>query len=523
VSVVLSPRLPARLRAGLSRESLTSDTALLIYLALVDVMVHLLVAGNYGYFRDELYYMADGRHLAFGYVDQPPLIGWLAALVHVTLGDSLVALHILPAFAAGGVVFVCGLMARELGGGRYALLLAALAAMVAVVFMATGSIFSMDVLDELLWALGAYVVIRIVRRNEPQLWLAFGLVAGVGLLNKLTILFFALGIVVGLLLTPARAAFRSRWIWLGGAVALVLGLPFALWNVVNGFPTIQFYRDYQGLGGDPIGFLANQIITMNPLTLPLSVAGLFFYFRVPAGKPYRMLGWAFVFLYVLLTLIHAKPYFLSPAYPMLFAGGALVVERAVQQARWRWVTPVYVPALALSGLLLAPLAMPVLPPAAFVAHYGFLSGTGNAGAGQRGVAAFPQYLGDRFGWDTMAKTVASVYQALPASERAQACVFTDNYGEASALQLYSARYHLPPVISGHNNYYLWGPGSCTGQVVITVGLTQGDNLQSFDSVVLATTNTCAYCMPDESGAPIYVCTHPKGSVHAVWQRVKHYN
>jgi 4-amino-4-deoxy-L-arabinose transferase-like glycosyltransferase len=523
MSTALAARLPLSLRQRLTRASLTSDTALLLYLALADVVAHLLIAGNYGYFRDELYYMIDGRHLAFGYVDQPPLIGWLAALVHVTLGDSLVALHILPALAAGAIVFVTGLIARELGGGRFAQLLAALATMVGLVFMATGSIFSMDVLDELLWALGAYVVVRLIRRDDPRLWLAFGLVVGTGLLNKLTILFFALAVVVGLLATPARSALRSRWIWLGAALGRARGLPFFLWNVTNGFPTVDFYLHYQGLGGDPLGFLANQILTANPFTMPLWIAGLYFYLRAPAGKPYRLLGWAYVFLYVLLTLIHAKPYFLAPAYPMLFAGGAIVFERAAQQARWRWVKPVYVPVLILSGLLLAPLAMPVLPPAAFVSHYGFLSGTGNAGAGQRGQAAFPQYLGDRFGWDTMSATVARVYTSLPPAERAQACVFTENYGEASALILYSPQYHLPPIISGHNNYYLWGPGSCTGQVIITVGLTQSDNLQSFNSVVLAATNTCDYCMPDENGAPIYICTQPKGSVQAIWPRVKHYD
>lgn len=525
----------ASARSLLSRPALTSDTALLVYLALVNFAVHLVGANNYGYFRDELYYLADGRHLAFGYVDQPPLIGWLAALMDLLTHDNLVALHVVSALAAACLTVVVGLIARELGGGRWAQLLAALASVVAIVFMATGSLFSMDVLDELWWALGAYVLVRLIRRQEPRLWLVFGLIAGVGLLTKLTMLFFGFGVVAGFLLTPLRAQFRTRWPWLGGAIAFVFLLPYILWNAVNGWPTPEFWRHYGGLsGGGPLGFFGNQILIINPFNLPLVIAGLLFYFRRPEGKPFRALGWAYVVLYVLFTLINAKAYFLAPAYPILFAGGALVFERALARASvfasasaraggQRWLVPSYVTALALSGLFFAPFAMPLLPPASFVSNYGFLTGTGNNGAGQKTAGSFPQYLGDRFGWETMSATVAKVYAGLPAEQRARACVFTVNYGEASALNFFAARYHLPPAISGHNNYYLWGPGSCTGDVIITVGLSQGEAAMSFDSVVQAATITCDYCMDEENDLPVYVCTQPKAGLSQLWARVKHYN
>jgi len=165
----------------------------------------------------------------------------------------------------------------------------------------------------------------------------------------------------------------------------------------------------------------------------------------------------------------------------------------------------------------------LLPPAGFVSNYGFLTGTGNNGAGQKTAGSFPQYLGDRFGWETMSATVAKVYAGLPAEQRARACVFTVNYGEASALNFFAARYHLPPAISGHNNYYLWGPGSCTGDVIITVGLSQGEDAMSFDSVVQAATVTCDYCMDEENNIPVYVCTQPKAGLSQLWARVKHYN
>ncbi len=258
--------LPAAARSLLSRPALTSDTAFLVYLALVNFAVHLVGANNYGYFRDELYYLADGRHLAFGYVDQPPLIGWLAALMDLLTHDNLVALHVVSALAAACLTVVVGLIARELGGGRFAQLLAALASVVAIVFMATGSLFSMDVLDELWWALGAYVLVRLIRRQEPRLWLVFGLIAGVGLLTKLTMLFFGFGVVAGFLLTPLRAQFRTRWPWLGGAIAFVFLLPYILWNATNGWPTPEFWRHYGGLsGGGPLGFFGNQVLIIKSI------------------------------------------------------------------------------------------------------------------------------------------------------------------------------------------------------------------------------------------------------------------
>lgn len=513
------------LRSAQTRTFLTSTNALLAYLALGNFVGHMLVANNYGYFRDELYYLAAGRHLAFGYVDFPPLIAFLAALMDLLTRDNLLGIHVISALAAACLTVVSGLMARELGGGRFAQVLAALASTFTVVFMATGSIFSMDVLDTLWWSLGAYVLIRLLRRNQPRLWLVFGLVAGIGLLTKLTILFFGFGVVVGLLLTPQRAHFRTKWPWLGGAIAALFALPYALWNLVNGLPTVEFWGHYGGLtGGGPISFFATQLFTINPFMIPMVIAGLVFYFRTPEGKLFRALGWTYVVLYVVLTLINAKAYFLAPAYPILYAGGAQVFERALAaRPRWRWVGPAYASVMIVSGLLLAPLAMPVLPPAAFASHYGFLTGSGNAGAGQSNAGTFPQYLGDRFGWDTMTATVAKVYDGLPPTEQAQTCIFTTNYGEASALSLLGGRYHLPPVISGHNNYFLWGPGSCSGKVVITVGQTLADNQQSFGSVVQAATITCAYCMANENDVPVYICTQPKGDVRTIWPRVKHFN
>lgn len=488
----------------------------------LDFLGHMLFAANYGYFRDELYYIEAGHHLAAGYVDFPPAIAVFAALLRVLAGDSLVAIHLVPAIASSLIVLLTGLMARQLGGKRFAQILAATASLVAITFLATGSIFSMDSLDELWWTLGAYVVVLILKQERPWLWPLFGLVAGIGLATKLTMLFFGLALVVGMLLTPARRNFKSGWIWLGGAISFAFLVPYAFWNLANGWPTFQFWASYAGESGGPLAFLSGQLLGMNPLTLPLTLTGLYFYLRTPSGRLYRALGWTFIVLLTLLTLLGAKPYFLSPAYPLLYAGGAVAIERFGGRA-WGFFKPTYTALLFLSGLLLAPLAMPILPPATFVRTYGLLSGSGNASAGQTASGAFPQNLGDRFGWERMTRTVAGVYKTLPARERSEACIFTSNYGEASALNFLGKKYALPPTISGHNNYYLWGPGSCNGKTMITVGIARKDIEKGYSRVKRRATIRCRYCVPYENDLPVYVATGPKEPLREIWPQAKHYD
>ncbi len=511
----------------ISRQTLMSGTALLIYLALIKFLVHLVTGGNYGFFRDELYYIDAGQHLAFGYVEFPPFIALLAALVHsISPGNSLVVYHILPAIAGALLVLLTGLIARELGGGRFAQCLAALASLAAITFLAIDSLFSMDSFDELWWVLMAYILIRLIKRNQPRLWLFFGLVAGIGLMTKITMLMFGFAIVVGLLLTPQRKYLLNKWTWVGGAIAFAFLLPYILWNAANGRPTLEFWSTYTSGHANPasaLGFLYQQVLTMNPLTLPLWLAGLYYYFFTQSGKPYRVFGWAFVILYVLFTITRAKLYFLSPAYPMLFAGGSLIVERFVNKPRWDWLKPTYISLLVLVTLLLAPLAMPIVPPSIYGRVTAIVGGNAGVKVENHATGALPQQLADRFGWDTMTATVAHVYHSLPKNEQAQACIFTENYGEAGAIDFYGPQYHLPQAISGHNSYYLWGPGTCTGAVVISVGNSLAFLQPVLSSVTQAATITCDYCMPEENNLPVYVCLHLKTSVQAIWPTVKRYN
>ncbi|HKS70802.1 MAG TPA: glycosyltransferase family 39 protein [Ktedonobacterales bacterium] len=537
MQTTVSPREALAARAAnlrssfFTRERLTDATAILLYLAALDFVAHVAFGNNYGYFRDELYYMAAGRHLAFGYVDFAPFIAWMAALLRFTTNDNLIALHVVSGAASAALVFTTGMIARELGGKRAAQVIAALAALVNITFLAMGSIFSYDAFDELWWALAFYVFIRLMRRNQPRLWLVFGLFAGLDLFTKATGLYFGLALVIALLCTSAgRAQFRTRWIYLGGAIAVAFLVPYILWNTANGAPTLQFYAIYSQrlVIQSPLSFLAQQLYTMNPLTAPLWLVGLWWFLRAPAAKPYRALGVMYLVLFVIFALESAKTYFLAPAYPMLYAAGAGVFERAYERARSgrRWVLPSYVGVMVLTGVLLAPLAMPILPPATWAQAYGFLGGDAGAQMEKHTTGVLPQWLADRFGWDTLTAQVTAVYHALPADEQKQACIIAGNYGEAGAIAYLGAHNNLPPVISTHNNWFVWGPGTCTGSVLIVVG--GGFDLSqlqaNFGSVRTVGTTSCNYCMPYEDGVPIYVASQPKfPNLRTVWPTIKNYS
>lgn len=485
-------------------------TGLLVALAAVAFLGHMAVAGNYGYFRDELYYLADGRHLQAGYVDQPLLIGWLAALLRVIAGDGLVAIHVVPALACAAIIVVTGLMARELGGGRMAQGVAGIVALFTLAFLATGSLFSMDVLDQLWWAVLSLLLLRLLRQQEPRLWLLVGVIVAVALLTKLTVLFFCLALFLALLVTPQRRSLRTPWPWLAAGIASLGLLPYLVWNAQNGWPTWTFWHHYGGIGTDPLTFFATQLALMSFVPVPLAVAGLLFYFRAP-GQPYRLLGWTFVFLYLILTLLRLKVYFLAPAYPLLYAPGAVVFERLRLRPRLAWLRPAYIALIALVGALLAPDVMPILPPATTARSY----------------APLQQVLADRLGWVSLTHTVERVYAALPPAEQAQACVLASNYGEAGALQQLAPPGRLPPVISGHNNYYLWGPGRCTGRVLITVGYGPGD-IRGVDALYAhmtrAAIDRCRYCMSYERILPIYVLSGTRRPVFPrLWPKVEHFD
>jgi hypothetical protein len=524
-SKVVAMPAASSLRAGITNLYRRADLApAVLIIAGISLLAHVLVGTNYGYFRDELYVMAMSQHPAFGYVDVPPLVPWITLLPRLLTGNALWAIHVISALVCAGTIILTGLMARLLGGTRWVQGLAALASATALVLMANGSIYAYDVFDAFWWTLCATILIVLLRDERPRRWLAFGLVAGLGLLTKETILFWGFALVVGLGLSPQRRLLFTRWTLFGGLIAFALFLPFLLWNAANGWASFQYWASYSqnhSAGGSPLAFLTNQILDMNPLSVLLWGAGLWYFFSA-RGARYRVFGWAYLMLFVLFIAIQGKSYFLAPAYPPLFAGGAVLLGE--WRVRWRRWVATYPVVLTISGVLLAPAVMPVLPLAVYGQMYGK---SGSAGSQQEAgdIYGLPQALADRFGWEEQVALIAQVYHGLPRDEQRVACIFTENYGEAGALVQFGGRYHLPPPISGHNAFYIWGPQGCTGQVLITINISPQDAARGFSSVTLAARTSCDACVDFENQAPILILRLPKAKAPfaVLWAQAKHYD
>jgi hypothetical protein len=503
---------------------LAGDAVIAFSLAAVACLVHLLCSGRYGYFRDELYYIACGQHLAWGYVDQPPLIAVWARFSVWLLGDSLSALRFFPALASAAKILLTAWMVRELGGKRFAQLLAGTAVFLAPIYLTFDSFLSMNAFEPLFWTLCAALAMRIAKQGNCRLWVLFGLIAGLGLLNKHSMLFFGFGMVLALLLMPQRRAFRSRWIWLGGLVAFLIVLPNLLWEIRHGWPTLEHLHNValvKHAPVTPLQFVLQQALLVLPLAAPICLAGLYFFLRADEGKPYRFLGWTYLLILAQLILLKGKIYYLAPIYPMLFAAGAVWIEQWTRLRNWNWMKPAILVPLAVGGLVAAPLALPVLPVEAMAAYSKFWK-VDHVRVERQPVGKLPQLWADMFGWKNQVATIARAYHRLPVEEQSKCALLAWNYGEAGAIDHFGAAYGLPKAISGSNNYYLWGPRGYSGEVVISLGVPLDRLQQIFGQIEQADLIVDEYAMPDESDLPVYICRKPKLTLQQAWPGLKLY-
>src|ERR1039457_7442974 len=372
VSPPMNSRFTPDLDAGHKNRLTLTATTVILCVAASKLLVHLYAGRHYGYFVDELYYLACSRHLGWGYVDHPPLIALTTWIARSLFGDSLPAIRFLPAVAGAGEVALAAWIARELGGGRFAQGLAALATLAAERILAGDSLLSMNAFEPLFWMGCAWLLIRIVKTGNPKLWIWFGILAGFGLENKYSMGIFGAGIVFGLLLTAQRRALASPWLWIAGAIAFLIFLPNLLWNIQHRFPFLELQANIRRSGRDipltPLAFFGQEILTMHPLTLPLWLAGLWFYFFSTSGKPFRALGWAWVFTPAVIVALSPRVYYLYPAFPILFAAGAVVWEARLHRPRPLWRKLAWPALLAATAAVLAPLAIPVLPPETYIRY-----------------------------------------------------------------------------------------------------------------------------------------------------------
>ncbi len=526
----MSVGVPAPAAVAITRENAaTSQVSALhssvYYLAGAALLVHFAFNGRFGYFRDELYYAACGQHFAWGYVDHAPLAPWLAQISRTLMGDSLFALRFLPALAAAAKVFLAGWIAREVGGRKFAQFLTSLAVLCAPIYLTFDNFFSMNSFEPVFWMTCAAIVLCILNGGDARLWLLFGLVSGLGILNKHSMLFFKSGIAAGLLFTSARREYASRWIWSGAAISFLLFLPNLLWEIRNNWPTVALLRSVIGtkyILVSPWEYICQQTLLTHPLAAPIWLAGLWYLFRDPEGKKYAVLGWAYLVVLLEMIVLHGKIYYLAPAYIMLLAAGAAWIDLRLLPRTGVWLRYAIVAPMLVGALIAAPLAMPILPVEATIKYANFWDVKAvhveNVPQGD-----LPQLFGDMFGWQEQVAAVASVYRQLPAADRARAAIFAYNYGEAGAVDYFGPRYGLPRAISGHNQYGLWGPREYTGEVVVAIGFTGNRLRQSFEEVTAAAHVSPRYALPEESNLTVYVCRHPRQSLQASWSQWRYLN
>jgi hypothetical protein len=510
-----------------SREWFLSEAAVLLYMALLTVAIHIPFFQNYGYFRDELYYIACSNHLDWGYVDQPPLSLLILRIMRFLFGDSLVALRILPALAGGTIVFITGLMAKQLGGGRFAQVLAALSALASPIFLGNaGRYFSMNAFDLVFWAIGGYIVLLIVRNNSQKLWLLFGLVAGLGVLNKYSMGILVLGVIAALFLTPHRKQLLSKWFWIGGLLGALIVVPHSIWEFRNAFPSVEFMHNVTTLKNRPITPWAFFLVQFRDVGI-IWFFGLVFYFFHKPAKPFRIFGILYLIVFALMALQNPKPYYLSPIYPLFFASSGCMIESLARRSVLGWLKPVAYAVVLVGGVVAMPLALPVLPVDTYLQYQHFLGLVPERE--ERGAAGIlPQHFADMFGWPEMVDTVARVYGGLSPTDQAKCMVYVRNYGEAAAIDFFGPGRGLPRASCTHNSYWFWRPETWSGDVCIIFGRSNdttdcfNDLRQFFGSVELAGFTRCNYAMPYEDGRPIFVCRGSRITLEQLWERDKHF-
>jgi len=520
-----------------------SPLAIGAYFAALKLLLHFVFNSDYGYFRDELYFIACGEHLAFGYPDHAPLVALMAKTSRILLGDSLFAIRFFPALAGAFKIFLTALLVKEFGGKRFATFLACLCVLCAPIYLAIDNLLSMNSLEPVFWMLSVYFAVRAVKSEPANTqsektnssfiihhsslnWLAFGTFAGLGLMNKHSMLFFGFALVAGLLLTSARKVFLDKYFWLGGAIAFLIFLPNVIWQINNDFATLELLRDVQKTGKNvvlsPVGFFVSQIMGLLPTSFPVWLAGVYFFLADKNGKRFRFLGIAYLVLLALMIYLRAKDYYLVPVYPMLFAGGAVFWEQLIEKVRTlrfiKYALPILIFGVSIVAL---PAVVPVFPVETLIKYQ---EATGlkppKSEVGHDGV--LQQIYSDQFGWQEMVAKVAGVYHSLPPEEREKAGIYAGNYGEAGAIDFFGGKYGLPKSISPHQSYFLWGHRNYSGEVLILLGASKAEAEKNCESAEEKTEVNHPYSESYEK-YKIIVCRNTKKPLPEIWQSLKFWN
>lgn len=503
-----------------------------IALGAIAACVHAATAWRYGYFRDELYFIACSKHLAWGYVDQPPMVA-LAAWLAAPAGYQLVALRAMPILASATTVYLAVRLTRELRGGTFAQMLAGVATLALPAYLLLGNTLTTSSFEPFFWTLALYLTVRLVRSPARQAllwWLAIGAVVALGAYAKYSIALLAAGVILGLLAMPERRVLRLPDALYALSLAAVMLAPNLAWQGAHGWPILEvlggdvshrhafqnglLLESFDVLKNAP-AFIAEQLVYTNPVAAVIWIAGLIAPFRISALRDLRFFTIAYAVVFIAAIALNAKGYYIAGFYAALLAVGAVAVERAALGVR-----TLLFATLAAVALLAMPLSLPVLPVDTLIAYAKLLGLTGRNGTPAR---LIQPVFAEEFGWERLSRDVASAYFSLPAPIRARTAIYADTYGDAGALEFFGPRYGLPPPISSQNNYYLWGTRGYDGSTLLAIGATQIDRLRRFyRSVSLVRTSTEPYKWIVEGPAPIYLCRDPVAPLPVIWPALRWY-
>lgn len=479
------------------------EMAMVAAMALAVLTLHLITNAQYDFHRDSLYYMDSARHPAWGYVDYPPVTPTIARFSLWLFGASVWGLRLWPSLAGALMVVLVALIARELGGGRPARLLAATGAATSLVLLGANWLFQTVTFDQVVWLTSLLIMARLVRTDDRRLWLALGVAVGVGLETKYTVIALIIGLAAGTLFTPLRRHLATPWPWFAAAIALVIFLPNLVWQVANGWPSVQYtlnHKSAQSVDFSPLTFLSEQLALIGPIAIPLWIAGMYWLWRDPVRRP---LGWSAAVPFVI-YLFAGKSYYVGPLHPFLIAAGACAIE-GWTAVRGRWLRPATAIALTAQALVLMPLVLPLLPEPAMATSR---------------LAAARKDFADTVGWHDLVGQVAQIYDGLPPSERANTVILTDNYGEAGAINTYGPAQGLPTAYTGQLTYYYWPPAAIDGPV-IGVGIDPTFLSALFANCTQVGSITNSYGLHNEEyGGPLVVCGAPKLPLDQLWPHLK---
>jgi hypothetical protein len=481
---------------------------IIVTLCLVKLCIHLIGDQNYGFHRDELLHLSASEHLAWGYMEFPPFIAFIGKIAHTIFGYSLLGVRIFPTLAGVGILILCCMMAKEMGGKSKAVLLAGICVLGFVAFFRNHLLFQPVAFDQFFWTLGFYYVVRYFNTKQNKYLILLGIAFGLGMMNKYTILIWGLGIVIGLLFYDKGRLFKNKWLYIAALLSLLIVLPNLIWQYQHHFPILLHYQKLSTLQLDkisPYQFGLDQLKL--PFTLAVSVIGLYALFFDKALKNYKVLGVAAIVIFVTMWILHSKSYYFFSAYPVLFAAGAVKLEQLFERKPfWNYVVAFIIIAPIIYFI---PKAIPVLPIEKYVAYE-------HKKPGADGRIELTGDYADMFGWNEQVQLVDSVYRSLSAEEKGQCFIWTKNYGEAGAVEILGKKYGLPNPVCSHGSFWLWGAGTNSGQICIAVGKEKEVLEKYFKQVTLVRMITHKYAVEEENNIPVFICREPLMDIKQTW-------